>query len=62
MLEEEQGHYECKWASLVRKERKQLRRWLPEVFADEEKDINLISKSDIEGKDYQLIQFLDFCS
>ena len=57
MLEEEQGHYECKWASLVRKERKQLRRWLPELFADEEKDIHLMSKSDIEGIDNELPPF-----
>jgi hypothetical protein len=49
LIESEEGIYECKWSNIVRKDRKQLRKWLPEIFEDEETDLQLVSKQSIEG-------------
>ena len=49
LIESEEGIYECKWSNIVRKDRKQLRKWLPEIFEDEETDLRLVSKQSIEG-------------
>ena len=49
LIESEEGIYECKWSNIVRKDRKQLRKWLPEIFEDEETDLRSISKQSIEG-------------
>ena len=52
LIESEDGHFECKWTNLVRKDRKQLRKWLPEIFEDEETDLRLVSKKAIQGRLY----------
>jgi len=48
LIESEEGVFECKWTNIVRKDRKQLRKWLPEIFEDEETDHQLVSNQSIE--------------